>query len=427
METKNFSLSIGEQTMNRIKSISAFHVLLTLLIGVIGIQVFTSCSSEGGGVVETPSSNSVGDGSSSSADDGNSSGSVNELARCLEAADSPVACYGKLWASGNKLVGSKTEDRPVILRGVSLGWSNTGWQTARFFNEETVNAMVDHWKAEIIRVSVGHGLQGSSEYSGSYLADKNGNMNRARTAIDAAISKDAYVVIDWHSYNAHLDVESSIEFFGEMARDYGDYDNVIFEIYNEPVCSDGAASCQAGGRTTWAEIKVYADQVIPVIREHSQNLILVGTPSWSQNVNAPLADPIADDNIAYVLHFYAQTHNLNSFRTRIDQVLNANYPVFVSEYGTTDAGGGQPPNNFNSHNESNSNAWHAYMDEKMISSVAWNVNDKAEGSAFFGFNPRIAFDMESWTDETKMSVSGRYIFRKLRAYAESAGWRGGER
>jgi len=331
----------------------------------------------------------------------------------------PVECYGELKTNGNKLVGSKTYENPVQVRSVSLGWSNSTWESARFFTETTVNAMVDNWKAEIIRAPLGTGGTG-------YISQKEANKTRITTVVDAAIQKGVYAIIDWHSHGAHLAAEQqeAITFFGEMAQIYGGLDNVIFEIYNEPNCSNGGNNCNnSNDKTNWEQIKSYAEAVIPAIREHSDNLIIVGTPNWCQYVNNAVSSPINDPNVAYVFHFYAHSHALNSFRSRLTTTLNANLPIFVSEYGTTDAGGGQysatGTNNYNTHNAERADAWHSFMDSTKISSVAWNVNDKREGSAFFGIDPFRQFDMNTasnWTSASQMTPSGQYIYNKLNSY-----------
>ncbi|MDR1812832.1 MAG: glycoside hydrolase family 5 protein, partial [Candidatus Fibromonas sp.] len=328
----------------------------------------------------------------------------------------PVSYYGELKASGNKLVGSKTGSA-VQVRGISLGWSNTGWESARFFNEMAINAMVDDWKAEIIRVPYGQ--------------DDASNKARIKVAIDAAIAKDVYVIIDWHSHTAHNQTTAAAKFFSEMAREYGAKDNVIFEIFNEPE------------RISWSgAIKPYANTVIDTIRKYSDNLILVGTPNWAQDIDVAV-DAITGTNrgnIAYVLHFYAYSHSLTTgktagttkiFRDAANQVLNANLPIFVSEYGTTHADGGQPAsqtnrtNNYNTHSAANTDAWHAFMDENKISSCAWNVNDKYEGSAFFGTTQGGTFSQTAanFSDKNMMTESGKYIYDKLNAYADDAEWR----
>ena len=325
----------------------------------------------------------------------------------------PVSYYGKLQASGNRLVGSKTgAATPVQVRGVSLGWSNTGWESAAFFNATTVNAMVDDWKAEIIRVPYGE--------------NDASNKARIKTAIDAAIAKDVYVIIDYHSHNAHNETAAAKTFFSEMAQTYGSTDHVIFEIYNEPVCSNGASSCTAAQRTTWTQIKTYASEIITEIRKSSTNLILVGTPSWDQDINVAASGPISDINVAYVFHFYAYTHPLSDFQSKLNTTLNASLPVFVSEYGTTHADGGGGTN-YNTHSAANTNAWHTFMDNNKISSCAWNVNDKYEGSAFFGTSStgRFTQSAANFSNTSMMTASGQYIFNKLRTYAETAAWRSG--
>jgi len=386
--------------------------------------------------------------SSNNSNRSSSSGSVSSSSRVSSSSitpstnnGGPVSYYGRLKASGKYIVGSKT-NTPVQVRGVSLFWSNTGWGGEKFFTAATVNAMVDSWKAEIIRVPMGASISGTEQYYGSYAADKAGNMARVTTAIDAAIAKGVYVIIDWHSHNAHVDENNSIEFFTEMAQKYGSKDHVIFEIYNEPKCSDGQDSywCDNDKKTwtTWAQIKTYAEKIIPVIRSNggANSLILVGTPYFSAAVAAAAGNYLSDNNVGYVFHFYAQSHKMNdyappswssTYSDGVTTVLNAGKPVFVTEYGTTNADGGDPnSDNYDSHDVASSNAWHTFMDNNKISSCAWNVGDKYEGSAFFGtFAGADAFDMSSWATTSKMTPSGQYIYNKLNTYASSAPWRSG--
>ncbi|MDR1813113.1 MAG: T9SS type A sorting domain-containing protein, partial [Candidatus Fibromonas sp.] len=109
----------------------------------------------------------------------------------------------------------------------------------------------------------------------------------------------------------------------------------------------------------------------------------------------------------------------------------ANLPIFVSEYGTTHADGGQPASqtnrtdNYNTHNAANTNAWHTFMDENKISSCAWNLNDKYEGSAFFGTTQGGTFQQTAanFSNKNMMTESGKYIYDKLNSYANSAEWR----
>jgi endoglucanase len=325
----------------------------------------------------------------------------------------PVSYYGELQVSGNKLIGSKTGNTPVQIRGVSFGWSYPNWESGRFYTSKAVQRMVEDWKAEVVRAAYGADTAGFSSNTAIVHREK------IETIADAAIANDVYVIIDFHSHNAHNLVQNSKDFFNDMAQKYGSYDNVIFEIYNEPIAANDG---------TWTNIKTYANEIIPVIRAHSNNLILVGTPQWCQRVQDVVGNTINDNNVGYVLHFYAYTHNLNNFSTNINNVLSNNLPIFVSEYGTTHSDGGlstTSPSHYDTHNATNTDAWHTFMDEKKISSVAWNISDKYEGSAFFGIQGASKkFDMNgSWTDKSKMTPSGAYIFDKLSAYYLNAPWK----
>lgn len=87
-----------------------------------------------------------------------------------------------------------------------------------------------------------------------------------------------------------------------MAQQYASYNNVIYEICNEP--------CKGA---TWGDVKFYASEVIPSIRSYDKDaVILIGTPNWSQDVDEAVKDPVTGyDNIMYTLHFYAATHKEN--------------------------------------------------------------------------------------------------------------------
>lgn len=57
---------------------------------------------------------------------------------------------------------------------------------------------------------------------------------------------------------------------------------MIYEICNEP-----------NNGTSWKEIKSYARSVISTIRKNDKKaVIVVGTPTWSQDVDQAAADPI---------------------------------------------------------------------------------------------------------------------------------------
>jgi len=335
-------------------------------------------------------------------------------------AKGPVSYYGKLKTrQGTSYFEGSKNGNEVQLRGVSFGWSTSSFESARFYEAIAVKRVVEDWKAEIVRAAYG---TASAQFISNTAAE---NRARIERVVDAAIENDVYVIIDFHSHNAHNELQSSKDFFGYMAEKYGSYDNVIFEIFNEPVCrASSATNCAASERISWAEIKSYAEEIIPIIRAHSNNLILVGTPQWSQRVQDVIGNKINHENVGYVFHFYSASHPLATWRSNIENALNSGIPIFITEYGTVSSDGGQN-NNYNTHNAGRTEEWHAFMDEKKISSAAWQISDKYEGSAFFGIQDASRkFDLNGdWADQGKMTESGKYIFNKLNGYSQSASWR----
>jgi hypothetical protein len=334
----------------------------------------------------------------------------------------PVSYYGELKIRPNTpfIYGAKSGARAQI-RGVSFGWTCTTWESSRFYNANAVERMAKDWKAEVVRAA--YGITPAPADSSTCFpnriyseADAMANRNRIETIVDAAIEQDVFAIIDWHSHNAHNETQQAKDFFAYMAEKYGKYDNVIFELYNEPLNVD------------WEGIKAYAEDVIPIIRKHSDNLILIGTPFYSQKVQDAIGKKIKDPNLGYVLHFYAASHNAEVWRSNMINAINDTMPLFITEYGTTHADGGQSnSNHYNTHNAARSDAWHVFMDSRKISSVAWNINDKYEGSAFFGVVSRWFGENEqsiaaNWSDTAKMTESGKYIFRKLNEYYNCVPW-----
>jgi endoglucanase len=329
----------------------------------------------------------------------------------------PVTYYGKLKVNGNKLTGSNTgADNAVQLRGVSLGWSNTGWESASFFHAVAVNAMIEDWKADIVRVPLGyeHEINPNEPYYNGYRRDPS-NWTRVKTAVNAAIAKGVYVIIDFHSHNAEVYTAAAKEFFENTVSEYHNNPHVIFELYNEPIDQ------------SWSTIKNYAETIINAIRgKGADNLILVGTRGYSRRVDEVIPDPISDNNVAYVLHFYAQNHYLNrysyqpgdpTFKEVIQAALDANLHIFISEYGTVNGSGAGP------HHKDNSDEWLEFLDEKKLSSCAWHVNNKNEGAAFFTPNFIANTSNTDYTNRDRMTPSGEYIFDKLNEYALTAEWR----
>jgi endoglucanase len=280
---------------------------------------------------------------------------LSSLLLC-QLATSAQADVAPLSVNGNKILAG---GQPASFAGNSLFWSNNGWGGEKYYNADTVRWLKSDWGSNLVRAAMG------VEEGGGYLQDPTGNKAKVKAVVDAAIANDMYVIIDWHTHNAERYTSQSIAFFQEMARTYGNSSNVIYEVYNEPLES-----------ASWSGvIKPYAQQVVNAIRAiDPDNLIIVGTRTWSQRVDEASRDPIAGTNIAYTLHFYAGDHG-QPIRDFAQTALNNNVAIFVTEWGSVNANGDGGVN------YGETNAWVDFMKRNNISNANWSLNDKPEGSS----------------------------------------------
>jgi len=290
-------------------------------------------------------------------------------------------------AWGNQIVDN--EGKPLQLTGMSFFWNQYSEGSA-YYTKGTLNWLVDDWKCNVVRLAMG--VSNTGTYKSANIAPM----------VEAAIAKGVYVIIDWHEEMAVSHVEQSKAFFGQMAQKYGSFPNVIFEIYNEPHNADASLD------PTWDDIKTYAQAVIPTIRQYSKNLVIVGTTNYSQGVDeagaAPL-DTAVYGNIAYTLHFYAGTHK-GSLRSVTTSALNSGVPVFVTEWGTTTADGGQlTGTSKGAIYPTETDTWFAYLNKYKISSCNWSICNKAEGAS--AILPSAGTE-GGWND-TDLTPSGKYV------------------
>ncbi|WP_028978545.1 glycoside hydrolase family 5 protein [Sporocytophaga myxococcoides] len=296
------------------------------------------------------------------------------------AQQSIVRKYGQLSVNGNYIV-SEFGDT-VQLRGMSMFWSQ--WMS-QYYTEQTLTWLRDDWKCTIIRLAMG------VDEDGGYKENPN-ELFRIIDMVDVAIKLGMYVIIDYHSHHAHKNPELAKKFFSTMARKYGKYPNVIYEIYNEPLQD-----------TYWkSSIKPYAEQVIKAIREHDpDNIIVVGTRQWSQMVSEAAEDPIQDKNIAYTLHFYAVSHG-QYLRDEAEKAMKKGVALFVTEFGTCDYSGN------GKFGPEETNEWFAFLDKYKISWCNWSVANKKETASIL----LPVSDISHWS-ETDLTPSGQYIRNEL--------------
>lgn len=295
--------------------------------------------------------------------------------------ESYVDKHGLLRVQQGKIV--DLAGNAVQLKGMSLFWSQ--W-SGRFWNTKAVTTIARDWGATVVRAAMGI-------ENGGYLANPDAEKARVKTIVEAAIAEGIYVIIDWHDHNAHWHKDQAVQFFSEMAENYGSNPHVIFELFNEPI------------DISWDEVKSYAETVIAAIRaKGSKNLVIVGSPQWSQRVDLAANNPIRDDNVAYALHFYAATHR-QELRNTASYAISRGVTLFVTEFGVCEASG----NGNIDWNESN--RWMDFMAQHQIGWANWSLNDKPESAS--ALKPGSNSD-GAWPD-WQLTGSGTYVKSKMRS------------
>ena len=285
---------------------------------------------------------------------------------------------GRLHVEGAQLTDASGD--AVQLRGVST--HGLTWYPD-FVSESLFRQISEDWSCDLVRLAMYASVYcGEEGKEGLALMEK---------GIEAAVAADMYVLVDWHILengdpNEHIDEAKA--FFEYVAAAYADCPNLLFEICNEP-----------NGTASWSDVMSYAEQVIPVIRRHiPEAVIVVGTPEYDRNLAGALLRPLAFDNVMYALHFYAASHH-EGLRDELEAAAEAGLPVFVSECGVCEADGDGAVD-FRSAAE-----WFRYLNERQISYAVWSLSDKDESSAFF----KPGFDPSGTIRDRDLTVSGLWV------------------
>lgn len=302
----------------------------------------------------------------------------------------PVSQHGQLSVNNGQLVDKS--GKGYQLRGMSthgLTWF------PEFVNESTFKTLRDDWNTNVVRLAMYVDEWGNGQ---CYMGNKSGSLELLEKGVDICIKLDMYVIIDWHVLNPGDPSKYTNEaksFFETVSKRYAKYPNVIYEICNEP----------NGGASWSGNIKPYAEKIIPVIRKNAPNsVIIVGTPTWSQEIDKPLSDPLNYKNVMYAFHFYAATHA--GLRSNVENCVAQGLPVFVSEFGTCDASGGGA-NDFNE-----TQKWLSYFDKQGISYCNWSICNKDETCSVL--RPGTSAN-GNWS-ESDLTENGKWIRNWLRKH-----------
>lgn len=296
------------------------------------------------------------------------------------AATTPVGMHGPLKVVGTKLTDS--HDAQVQLKGPSSMWLN--WQSQKFAEDKQgLIWLRDNWKATVIRAAMGVTTTDTKDQD--YLTAPEAVTAQVDQIVQNAIDAGMYVIIDWHDSNADQRKDMAVDFFTKMAEKWGSYPNVIYETFNEPL------------KQSWdTVIKPYHEAVVSAIRaKDPDNVIILGTGNWSQDVDLAAASPVSGTNLMYTLHFYSCTHTA-MLREKGQGALDKGLPLFVTEWGATNADGGTVRNPALCLEEAQ--LWHDWMNSNKISWAAWKFDRCVDKTCYFASTATVP-TTGGWTDE----------------------------
>lgn len=282
----------------------------------------------------------------------------------------------RLHVDGTALVNESGDT--VALHGISFGWHNL-WP--RFYNEGAVKTLHEDWGCNLFRAAIGADDHANADNPGchyGYIQEPEFALEHLYKVVDGAIANNCYVIVDWHSHTLH-EAEAA-EFFTAVATKYKGVPNVIYELFNEPVCQsfeDSRSYDDLGNpeamQAYWAKLKAYAEHLVKVITDidGGNPVILMGCPSWDQRIDLPASDPVDYDNMMYTVHFYAGTHK-QYLRDASDAAMAAGLPVFISECAACDASGD------GAIDKESWDEWLGWADANRLNICVWSISDKAE-------------------------------------------------
>jgi endoglucanase len=274
----------------------------------------------------------------------------------------PVSINGQLHVCGTKLCNQY--NKPIQLRGMST--HGIQWY-ANCIKPASLDALATDWNADVLRIAM-------YIQEGGYETNPRKFTDLVHSYIEEATKRGMYALVDWHQLtpgDPNANLAKAKTFFTEIAERHKDKKNIIYDIANEP------------NNVSWAAIKSYAEQMIPVIRaKDSDGVVFVGTHGWGslgisdgRTEADVINNPINATNFMYTFHFYAASHKaeyFNALSRAADKI-----PLFITEFGTQTASG-DGANDF-----TNTQKYLDFLASKKIGWTNWNFSDDFRSGAVF--------------------------------------------
>ncbi|MEK6934353.1 MAG: glycoside hydrolase family 5 protein [Nanoarchaeota archaeon] len=310
-----------------------------------------------------------------------------------------------IFVNKSKLI---VNDQEILLKGVSL--PDPYWLRDKEKQEikETISLIKD-LGFNTVRIPI---LPGHFVYHKGFI-DKT-----IKKIADTCLERGLYCILDWHAignplhnetrlkeyFHVHnhkkifwylADKKIAIQGIKQLSESFGEMPNVIFEIYNEPCPAEKNVSRLNLSALPFEKWKKIAVELIKIIRENSNNLIIVSSNYWSFNLKDTAKKPYDKfANIAYSFHCYPLKNNKN-WKEMLESLKK--FPIVVTEFGYDTDEKSQYKSSYKNYLK----PFIEYLTQKQISWIGWCFSAS--------WRPRIVSKWEPF----KLSEFGKHLLEYL--------------
>lgn len=254
----------------------------------------------------------------------------------------------KLKVSNGKVLDES--NNPIVLKGVNL--PGLEWDSKAWFDINAIKEIAENWKANLVRLPLNQDF---------YMSNKNNYRQTVRDVVDWCKAYGLYIILDLHWVDAQseqttLPNSGSKDFWIQMAKDFNEDDNVLYDLFNEPY------------NVSWTQWKSYAESYIQeILKYDSDAIFVVGGTDWAYDLSQVASNPItSSSNVIYSTHHYPWKADANNGSYNS---LFGRYPILIGEFGYWNSST-QPP---------------AYPagDLAFVQGIINNVNSKEKGQAHY--------------------------------------------
>lgn len=329
--------------------------------------------------------------------------------------------------------GNRTVDsvgRPYSFHGVTrdgLEYSCSGvgpmdTQHLSYMGHGPATVGVTYWNANTVRLPLSESfwLYGSQSQNCTVQQYQAVVLN----TVNALAALDMNVIIDLHWVDAArqssgaggpwaLPDADSVTFWRQVASQYRDYRNVLFELYNEPHptswqcwysqygCSnpitDTVYSSNCNCKLTLTYQSVGMRQLVDAVRDAgARNLVIVAGMDWGFDLSRVSNYALPGGNVIYDTHAYPYDEKQSSQWDTAFGATSASYPVISAESGQYDC------------RADYMHKLYDYFDRHNIGWIGWAWT---QGDGVCGY-PLLTQDMQG----TPSSAMGEFIYHHLQSY-----------